>query len=239
MHDVHTEDAPEPGAAQIEEFMAVAGHDLRNPIAVMRASAQMAQRQLARGDIDAAAGRLAVIISQSDRVAEMLETFLDAARIGANRLRLRLERTELRDVVQSALAKAREASGERADRRCELDIPDGCYGVWDRARLERAVSALLANALLYGDPSVPVQVRGARHDDQVRLTVMGGGPGPDGDEAGHLFERFYRGATAASAGTAGSGLGLYVSRGIARALGGDVRHVEGDHFQLELPLARS
>jgi signal transduction histidine kinase len=69
------------------------------------------------------------------------------------------------------------------------------------------------------------------------MTVSGGGRGPDADEVGHLFERFYRGPSAAESGQAGSGLGLFTARGIARAHGGDVRRVDGDTFELEIPLS--
>src|SRR5438309_3638548 len=82
---------PEPEAAETEEFMSVAAHDLRNPIAVVRASAQMAQRQIARGDSAGAQGRLAAIVEQTDRLTDMLETFLDAARIGSGHLPMRPE----------------------------------------------------------------------------------------------------------------------------------------------------
>jgi signal transduction histidine kinase len=68
------------------------------------------------------------------------------------------------------------------------------------------------------------------------VVVSGGGRGPDSDELKHLFERFYRGRTAAEAGQAGSGLGLFTARGIARVHGGDVRRLEGDRFEIELPL---
>jgi signal transduction histidine kinase len=100
----------------------------------------------------------------------------------------------------------------------------------------RAVHALIANALIYGLNSAPVDVAVLPDSDRVRMRVTGGGPGPDEDEEQHLFERFYRGKSAADAGQAGSGLGLFVARGIARRHGGDVRRVAGDLFELELPL---
>jgi signal transduction histidine kinase len=102
--------------------------------------------------------------------------------------------------------------------------------------MTRAVRALLANALLYGDPTLPVRIAAHSEDGRVRLIISGGGPGPDPDEAMHLFERFYRGRSAAEAGQAGSGLGLFTARGIARMHGGDVRRLEGDTFELELPI---
>jgi two-component system phosphate regulon sensor histidine kinase PhoR len=217
--------------------MSVAVHDLRNPIAVMRASAQMAQRQINRGDTDGAQTRLKSIVEQTDRLTEMLETFLDAARIASGRLPLRTERIDLRDVVGLAMDRARMLMGEASERSVEVEIPEGCIGTWDRARLVRAVRALLSNALQYGDSSRPVLAEATREGRRVRLTISGGGPGPDAEEQSHLFERFYRGKSAAEAGQSGSGLGLYTCRGIARTHGGEVRRVEGDRFEIELPLA--
>lgn len=216
--------------------MSVAVHDLRNPIAVMRASAQMAQRQINRGDTDGAQNRLKSIVEQTDRLTEMLETFLDAARIGTGQLPLRTETVDFRDVVEIAAERAHTLAGDAADRAIEFDIPEGCIGRWDRARVVRAVRALLTNALQYGDPSRPASAEASRDGGRVRLVVSGGGPGPDEEEQLHLFERFYRGRSAAEAGQAGSGLGLFTARGIARLHGGELRRIESDRFELELPL---
>jgi signal transduction histidine kinase len=228
-----------PNAAETEEFMSVAAHDLRNPIAVVRASAQMAQRQVNRGDTAGALLRLKGIIDQTDRLTEMLETFLDAARIGSGKVPMRLERMDLREVVTLAAERARFLVGHLPERSIEMDIPDGCIGAWDRQRIVRAVRALLSNALLYGSPTEPVRVEAERISDRVRLTVSGGGRGPYDEEVAHLFERFYRGRSAAEAGQAGSGLGLFTARGLARLHGGDVRRVDGDLFEIELPLVDS
>lgn len=227
---------PEPGTAETEEFMSVAAHDLRNPIAVVRASAQMAQRQVNRGDIDGVQVRLKSIVEQTDRLSEMLESFLDAARIGAGNLPLKPERVDLREVVDHAAERTRASLAEHIDRSFEMDIPEGCVGAWDRMRITRAIRALLTNAMIYGSPAAAVQVQAARQKDRVRLTVSGGGDGPDAEELPHLFERFYRGHSAAEAGQSGSGLGLFTARGIARLHGGEVRRVETDVFELELPL---
>src|SRR5262245_32824826 len=216
--------------------MAIAAHDLRNPIAVVRASAQMAQRQMARGDSEAARGRLAAIVEQTDRLTEMIETFLDAARLGAGRVPVQRERVDLRNVVAEAVQHARLLAPGQGSREVTTDIPIRCIGSWDRLRIVRALRALLSNAMLYGDPAAPVTVVAQRRGDRVVLLVSGGGRGPDAEETQHLFERFYRGSSAAEAGQAGSGLGLYVARGIARLHQGDVRQVVGDTFELELPL---
>ena len=198
----------------------------------------MAQRQMARGDRDAAQGRLQAIVEQADRVTEMLETFVDAARITAGRLPLRVERTDLREAFDAALEKARTLVTEHGERPIEIDIPGEIVGAWDRARTIRAMRSLLTNALQYGDPTQPVRATARRDGDRATLTICGAGPGPDEEEQLHLFERFYRGRSASEIGQSGSGLGLYTARGIARAQGGEVRRVEGDTFELELPLTR-
>lgn len=229
-------DASPAGNAEVQEFMSVAAHDLRNPIAVVRASAQMAQRQIGRGDLDAARGRLAAIVEQTDRLTDMLETFVDAARIEARRLPLRLETCDLRELILAAADRARLVMPDQTERALELDVPEGLLGEWDRARLSRALRALLANAFVFGSAERPVRVRAARDGQVVGVRIDGGGAGPDDEESARLFERFFRGKSAAEAGVAGSGLGLFTARGIARFHGGDVRYIEGDTFELSLPL---
>jgi signal transduction histidine kinase len=219
--------------------MSVAAHDLRNPIAVVRASAQMAQRQLSRGDPEAAQVRLRGIVQQTDRLSEMLETFLDAARIGTGHLPLRPERMQLREVAELAAERARLLLGEPSTRPIEYHVPEDCIGTWDRPRVQRAVQALVTNALLYGEASEPVTIAAHRDGEYMCISVSGGGPGPTDEEVEHLFERFYRGPSAAQAGQSGSGLGLFTARGIARLHGGDVRRVGGDTFEILLPLADS
>jgi signal transduction histidine kinase len=225
------------GAQETEEFMAVAAHDLRNPIAVVRVAAQMAQRQIGRGDPNGAQTRLKSIVDQTDRLTEMLDSFLDAARIGSGNFQLRTERVDLRGAAETALQRALTLVADQVDRRVEVDIPPGCIGMWDHARISRAIRALVTNALLYGDPAQPVRLQARCQDNRVYLVISGGGPGPDADESVHLFERFFRGRSAAESGQSGSGLGLFTARGIARLHGGDVRRLEGDQFEIELPAA--
>lgn len=220
-----------------DEYMSVAAHDLRNPIAVMRASAQMALRQVDRGDLEAAKRRLAAIVEQADRTSDMLEAFLDAARIQSDSLPLRLEVADLGELVRETAEKASRVNG-REGRPLEVDAQDGTLVRMDRARVSRAIRALIENAYLYGSSEEPVRVQLSQSDELARLTVSGGGPGPLEEEAARLFERFFRGHAAAEAGHSGSGLGLHTARGITRAHGGDVvRSNSGppDEFELRLP----
>jgi len=227
-------------APPLDEFMNVVAHDLRNPVAVVRASAQMALRQIGRGDLDAAARRVETVVQQTDRMTELLDVFLEAARIASGRMVLRLDRVCLSDVIQLAAERARALAGEYGARPLEVRGADGCVGLWDQQRIVRALRALIENALLYGDKAQPVVVEVSQRPRCVHLGITGAGRGPDAAEVPRLFQRFYRGRAAAEVGHAGTGLGLYTARGIALAHGGDIRHgldgAPGDLFELRLPL---
>lgn len=223
----------------IDEFVAVVVHDLRNPLAVIRASAQMAQRQVGRADSEAARQRLGVIIAQADRSGALLDLFMEAARLEGPGLTLRYSSTDLAAGVRQSLEQVRRATGY-TDRRVDLSLVDPCVGFWDATRIGTAVRALVENAFLYGDPERSICIEMERHGQTVRVSVIGCGSGPVPDEQPLLFQPFFRGHAAAQQGTAGSGLGLWLSRGIARAHGGDVRYAPergADVFEIELPMA--
>src|SRR5581483_1354974 len=112
------------------------------------------------------------------------------------------------DAVDAAVDRARLLVGETRVRPIETELPLNCIGAWDRARTVRALRALITNALQYGDRDQAVRIVGGCDGGRVRVAISGGGAGPTADELGHLFERFYRGPSAAETGEAGSGLGL-------------------------------
>ena len=230
----------EPGAGEIEEFMSVAAHDLRNPIAVVRASAQMAQRQMARGDPEGALGRLKAIVEQTDRLTDMLETFLDAARVSAGRLPLRSEQVDLREIVEVGRAararlswpstpiarrRVRHSRGVRRRVGPAADRPRGARAGRQRHAVRRSGRAGARRG------ATPRQSR-ARDDQRWRAGARRRGGRRTCSSA------FTAGRSAAEAGQSGSGLGLFTARGIARSHGGEVRRLEGDRFELELPLTQ-
>ena len=240
VNDSPTAAEPARQVSDAERLISAAAHDLRNPIAVMRASAQMAARQVLRGDAESAQRRLDAIVAQTERATALLERFVDAAQVQANNMPLRREPVRLSELVQEAVARARTMTGERGGREVELSLADGCAGDWDRARVGRAVYALVENAFLYGQAEAPVRIETACGGGMARLVISGGGEGPVSGERDRLFEPYFRGHAAAEAGQSGSGLGLFTARGIARAHGGEVRLADGgppDAFGLDLPLA--
>lgn len=221
--------------------MSVVAHDLRNPIAIVRASGQMALRKLDKDDTEGARRRLQAIIEQADRLADLIEGFIDAARLETQRLPLRLEDSDLGGLAREAADEALSmVGGVHCARQIVLDTRTEGLVQADRARMVRAIRSLIENALIFGARDKPVCVVVDGRDGKGIVRVSGGGTGPTTEEAENLFQLFYRGNAAAEVGHSGSGLGLYNARGIARAHGGEVRqipHVEADAFELEVPLS--
>lgn len=229
-----------PTPLDTEKFIAVVAHDLRNPIAVVRASAQMAERQIKRENPAAALQRLASIVAQTDRLTGMIEVFQDAAQVVAGHMKLTPEHVSVLDVVQQAVESARVWVAEHGDRAVDIQVPPGLSSAWDRARSMRTMRALVQNALIYGDPERAVTLRGEVSANRFVMILTAGGHGPTEEEQSRLFEPFYRGPSAGEAGHAGSGLGLFTARGLARAMGGDVTYapeIAPDAFTLTLPLS--
>ncbi len=140
------------------------------------------------------------------------------------------------EILSAARERALRRVGALAPRPVSVISEVAVLGQWDRERLERASRALIENALLYGEPTQPVEVRVECRPDGVLVRVRDGGPGPVPDEAEQIFERFFRGRSATQVDYVGPGLGLFTARGIARAHGGEVRLDAADTFVLELPL---
>jgi two-component system OmpR family sensor kinase len=107
----------------------------------------------------------------------------------------------------------------------------------DPVRLGQIITNLLDNArhATPGSGTVTVDVR--RAGDRVRLDVVDTGPGVTAADRAVIFERFGRGDASRSRHTGGAGLGLPIARGLARAHGGDLAHIAGARFRLELPTA--
>jgi PAS domain S-box-containing protein len=226
-----------------DEFLSIASHELRTPLTSLHLHLAQLARQgdgLAR---DAAAEaflakRIGGIRTQSARLARLVDELLDVSRIAQGTLHLQPERLDLAAVVREVvegMGTQREASqGEPSVR---LEAEEGVVGRWDRLRLEQAVSNLLTNAIKYGEGK-PITVEARRHGQQVTVAITDRGLGISPQDQERIFGRFERAVSANHYG--GLGLGLYITRQIVQAMGGDVsvRSAvgQGSTFTLRLPL---
>jgi len=231
------EDVTAMSEAQRERtaFFAMASHELKTPVTAIRGQIQLALRFAQRGTAELVATALSRADDQVQRLTSLIDDLLDAARLDVGRFDIVLASTDLADVVMASVSRLRPLAGDRVIR---ADLPDELLLVaGDARRLGQVLDNLTVNAIRHGGSGdIVVSLDGeAGH---AVLRVRDHGPGIADDERERIFERFYRTASARET-TPGTGLGLYVSREIARLHGGELTLEStgpgGTVFRVSLP----
>lgn len=222
---------------RLRTFLSDAAHDLRTPLT----GAQAAAEHVLREDPPRAERErvLTTLVRETRRAGRLVEDMLLMTRIDQG-LELRRERLRPGAVAAEVLA-ARELGLPGVTLTLDDEGPDGLEVVADRDRLNRLVGNLVDNAAQAGATRVAVSVASEPVTDQVLLAVEDDGPGVPPAERERVFERMVR-LDEARSGAGGSGLGLPIARGIARAHGGDLVcgdavRGSGARFELRLPAA--
>jgi signal transduction histidine kinase len=197
-----------------EQFVAVLGHDLRNPLGAITSGAELLKGRTKddRGE------RIVVMIQQSAlRMAEMINNLLDLARSRlGDGVSLKLERrTDLDGALLHAVNEVRSAW---PDRQVETRFSLGQPVAVDVPRICQMVSNLVGNAFTHGDPAAPVRVIASSGDDIFSVVVANGGRPIPPEVMDKLFRPFTRNEV--KVGQEGLGLGLYIASEIAKAHGG-------------------
>ena len=197
----------------------IASHDLQTPLTVVRGRAQWLQRKVAQDTDDPEWLRdgLASIVTQTDRVSDMLRLLLDVSLVEGGRIDLHRSRTDLVALVHEVAEEAKFLSDTHV---IHVDSPASVEGDWDAARLRQVLQNLIKNAIKYSPNGGRVDVRVRASKGQVKVAVRDRGMGLRPDEAARVFEQFYRAAAARR--LEGSGLGLYICQAIIAAHGGHV-----------------
>jgi signal transduction histidine kinase len=220
------------------ELIAWVSHDLRTPLAGIRAMAEA----LEDGIVDDAATveryHRAMRI-ETDRLAGLVDDLFELSRINAGALRLQMERASLGDLVSDAIATASvtaESRGVRLQGRLTTEAPEVDLSVPDMARVLRN---LLENAIRHTPSDGAVVVEAGVEDEHAYVSVAdtcGGIPEPD---IGRVFDVAFRGASARTPDDGGAGLGLAIARGIVQAHHGQINvrnEGSGCRFTVRLPL---
>lgn len=215
-----------------EQFIAVLGHDLRNPLASVAAGARLLTRKPERTP-----EIVANIESSIARMSGLIDDVLDFARgrLG-NGLALNLDNdVPIRVLIEEVVQELQSAHPDRViDIECEADLPVVC----DRARVAQLLSNLLGNALTHGATSGPIKVRALARDLSFELSVANPGEPIARAAMAQMFQPFFR----AKAGHRrdGLGLGLFIASEIARAHGGSLvvtSDVTETRFSFKMPTA--
>lgn len=218
---------------QQHEFVSMVSHEFRTPLAVIDAAAQSLDVS-ALGADPTVKPRTVKIRRSVQRLSMLIENILTVDRLQLEQRPLRLERVDVALLLR-ALCDTFNLPGAR---RLRLEAPASLTEIEaDRSLLEIALQNLMHNALKYSPSDRGVRVVLAAQPDGVSIDVIDQGLGVTPDEAQHIFEPYYRSARMAK--VPGSGLGLHLSREIARRHGGEVRLAAtgdtGSTFRVVLP----
>jgi two-component system, OmpR family, sensor kinase len=217
-------------------FVADASHELRTPVAVIKAELEAALRS---GGHDAQVREaLVAALDECDHLAQLAEDLLVVARAAEGEFPMRRQPIEVRPLLEGVRTRFADRAREHG-RDVTVDGGDGMRLEADDFRLRQALGNLVDNALRHGAGDVVLRARRSEEDGGVELEVADHGRGFDPDLADRAFERFARGDAARTRG--GTGLGLAIVRAIAEAHGGRADIVaDGDRgatVRLWLPAA--
>lgn len=202
------------------DFVANASHELRTPVAAVRAAAETLRSSV--NEPEAALRFTAMIERNAERLERLIEDLLELSRIESRQFQLNLESVDLGSTAQRAIALHRAgAAQKRIDIGAELE-PDTLAVRADRRALELVFGNLLDNAVKYSGEGAHVRIRGTRDAALVRVSVTDTGPGIEPQHLARLFERFYRVDPGRSRELGGTGLGLAIVKHLVEAMGGTV-----------------
>jgi signal transduction histidine kinase/DNA-binding NarL/FixJ family response regulator len=221
------------------EFLAVAAHEFRTPLAVLQLKLQhVAVKQQASvcGTCEhAVPADYAGAARQISRLGRLIEGLLDVSRIAGGRVKLEREDLELRTVARDVVDRLADLAAQHRTQ-ILLRAPEPVLGAWDRSAVERIVGNLLENALKFGGEK-PVEVRVGPDGEDALIEVEDHGIGIAPDDVERIFGQFERAVSSRHFG--GLGLGLYITRRLVEEHGGSMtvtsRPGSGALFTVRLP----
>ena len=199
-------------------LLAAVSHDLRTPLASIKASASSLLSDEVEWSRDAIKGFARTIEGEADRLNAVVSNLLDMSRLHTGALHLKLRPVGLEEVVSAALGSlSSEVAG------VAVDVPDTLPAIEaDPALLERAVANVVENALSWSPPERQVRVEAGEVGDRVDLRIIDRGPGIPVTERDRVFQPFQRFGDGGRVSPNGVGLGLAVARGFVEAMGGEL-----------------
>ncbi|RSB44609.1 MULTISPECIES: hybrid sensor histidine kinase/response regulator [Brevundimonas] len=221
------------------DFIAMLGHELRNPIMALRAGLQLLERQSdenLKADIQ---GRMEV---QAHHLSRLIEDLLDVARIDQGKISLQRERVNLHSIIESAVDTSRPKIDAGAH---DLTVALPAQPVWlegDFTRLSQVISNLLTNAAKYTPPQGRIRLSAEIDDDEVRIDIADNGVGVPHEIQGRIFELFTQSKGPDDRSREGLGIGLALVKQLVEMHEGAIELAsdgpgQGSCFTLRFPLA--
>jgi two-component system, sporulation sensor kinase C len=203
-----------------DEFISSISHDLRTPLAAIKASVGVVLANEPTGISEPLHRMLVAIDSAADDLSEMVANLLELARLQAHGGELRRDWLDLRVLARRAIGSI-EPMAKRKRQIIEARLPGSpLWGFCDGTRVERAICNLLGNARKYAEVDTTIRLTLARRGGEAVFSVADEGPGIAHSDQERIFERVYNPADKNAARSVGSGLGLPIVRAVAEVHGG-------------------
>jgi signal transduction histidine kinase len=224
------------------EFLTVASHELNTPLTSLMLAIQHMRNLASTGapmDSQAVARQLELLSRQGTRLTRLVTDLLDVSRLEAGRVSFQLAEVDLGALVREVVARF---DADLARAQCSVSVAvrgdRPLKGKWDRSRIDRVATNLLANALKFG-AGKPIEIVVEARQGVACLSVRDQGIGIEPGGIRRIFDRFERAASGRNYG--GLGLGLYISKQIVEGHGGTIRCESrigiGSTFVVELPFS--
>jgi signal transduction histidine kinase len=241
-----------------DQFITSVNHELRNPVMVMQGYIELLRLKGHELPPEHRAALIQRASRAGDNLVELLESILDVRRLDQQARSFSPEAVPLFEAVGAATSLLDPREGQEVERELRVRMPSGLLVWGERMRVQQILTNLLSNAIKYSPPGTPVEVdvamvsettsppsrwppRARAERRMVEITVRDYGLGIPPDEAPLLFQRFVRLPRDLASTVPGNGLGLYICRELAEAMGGSIR-VEsagtagaGSTFYVRLP----
>ncbi|MEA2646940.1 MAG: hypothetical protein QOE92_2023 [Chloroflexota bacterium] len=218
-----------------DSLVSVTSHELKTPLTAIKAMAELMlaydlpddQRKEMTGDI----------YKQAERLEALIKEILDASHLDSGRIQMDLGPVDLHEAVGEALD---DLETQLDGRKLTVKIDEGIPWVQaDAAKLRQILVNLISNAIKYSPESAPVVLHVAAEKNRVRVSVRDQGIGIRKEDRDRLFKKFQRIPDPSSRKTAGTGLGLYIVKGLVELHGGDIEvkstYGKGSTFAFTLP----
>ncbi len=209
------------------DFVSTVSHELRTPLTSIKGFADTILRAGDRLDVSQQRRYVGIIKDQADRLTRLVEDLLAVSRLESKRLQLTIRAIDLQEAVERV---HRNLAEKAANHRLHIDIPPGLPPVWaDADRLEQILTNLIDNAIKYSPARTTVsvvaktiQLEGQTNGELVEFSVTDQGAGIPEEHIPKIFTKFSRLDNPLVRQTEGTGLGLYITRSLVLALGGEI-----------------
>jgi signal transduction histidine kinase len=203
-----------------KDLIANVSHELRTPLTALQATLE----NLVDGVVPADQATLQAMHSQTQRLSRLVEQLLDLSQLESGAVPLDLQPFAVKPMLEQTVRESKlvPERGHRTEIHLVVE-PTDLVIVGDPERVHQVVTNIVQNALRHSPPDGSIDVVARSNGDGVRIEISDEGPGIPAEEAGRVFERFYRSDQARTSRDGGSGLGLAIAKWIVDMHGGDIR----------------